>query len=172
MSAALVGCQVLLAVVFLAAALGKARRPGFAAFSDALGAFGVRRPKTRRFLAAAVPVSEAAAGVLLLVPATGRAGPLLASGLMLALTAGVARAVASGRRVSCPCFGRAGRPLGRMHLVRNLALLSVAAAALVAAGRVPPPGLTDATVVAAACGLVAGLIVTGLDDITDLFHAS
>ncbi|WP_329116404.1 MauE/DoxX family redox-associated membrane protein [Streptomyces sp. NBC_01465] len=176
MSSFLVGAEVLLAVVLLGAALGKARAEGAAAFTRTLRALGLRHPGLLRAATLAVPGAEGCAAVLLLVPAASGAGLVLTTLLMAALTTLVALVVRSGKEVPCACFGGRGRSLGALHLSRNTALtLAAAAGAVLHFSGAGPDGITapaPASVVAAVAGACAGLVVTRLEDIADLFAPS
>jgi len=90
--------------------------------------------------------------------------------LTAVLALGVAAVVRRGTRARCACFGaRSGRPIGRTHLARNVSLLAVVCAGLVAvplASRLPSlPG----AVLAAATGAVTALLFARWDDIAALF---
>ena len=127
--------------------------------------------------ALAALVAVVAAG--LAVAAAGEPAVLLTVALAAAvvltgvLTAGVALVLRRGVRARCACFGSsAARPLGPPHLVRNVVLLAVAIVGLAAsiAGATDAP--VGASIVALAGGGVAGLLVTHLDELIDLFAAS
>lgn len=90
--------------------------------------------------------------------------------LTTVLALGVTAVVRRGTRARCACFGaRSWRPLGRVHLARNLTLLAVVCAGLVAVplshGRSSPP----AAVLAAVAGAVTALLFVHWDDIAALF---
>lgn len=84
----------------------------------------------------AAGVLEIAAAILLFLPATVAVGGMLAAGLWLAYLTSIGAALARGRRsFDCGCsFGEHQTPLGWFAVLRNLALMALAA--LVAA--VPP----------------------------------
>jgi len=142
-----------LAVVLAVAAWGKVRsRRAFAAFTTALGQFGVPAA-VRRMVAALVPAAEIAALVLLVlpVPPAVRFGP--AAALLGAFTAALLRAGRSGRAIACHCFGSdAPSPLGP-HVAVNAALVLLAVAAAL-----PGPVASTAgdRVLAIGLGLIAG----------------
>jgi hypothetical protein len=90
--------------------------------------------------------------------------------LTAVLALGVATIIRRGATARCACFGaRSGRPLGRPHLARNLSLLAVVCAGLVAApfvhGRLMPAGAA----LAALTGAVAAMFFVRWDDIAELF---
>ena len=106
--------------------------------------------------------TEAAIAVLAAVPATARAGLLLAAAVLAALAAGVHVALRRGTSAPCRCFGTAAAPLGRRHVARNLLLGAAAATAAAAAG----PALAPAGIaVSLGAGAAAALAVVFLDDI-------
>jgi uncharacterized membrane protein YphA (DoxX/SURF4 family) len=166
--------RVLLALVFVVSATGKLRGRGAYGRFTAATARLVPRPLsaagTRR-VAAAVIGAEAAAVVLLVLPATAPFGFALAAALLAAFTAGIARALARGDRAPCACFGDADTPLGPRQVVRNLVLAAAALAGLGGtlsgtSGLPAPAG----TLVAVAAGGLAALLVLAADDIIELFR--
>ncbi|MGH8973988.1 MAG: MauE/DoxX family redox-associated membrane protein [Acidimicrobiia bacterium] len=101
-----------------------------------LAAFGAPAP---HLVARVLPAVEAALAVALLaVP--DHPGPGLAALLTVAaFTAMVGMRLARGQAVPCPCFGARGvRPVSAASLVRNVALLTLAAAATLPAGDASP----------------------------------
>ncbi|MGH8993728.1 MAG: MauE/DoxX family redox-associated membrane protein [Acidimicrobiia bacterium] len=101
------------------------------ATTAALAAFGVPAPAaTARILPG---VEAGLAFVLLAFPAS--LAPGLAAFVTVAIfTAVVARRLAQGVAVPCPCFAaREGRPVSAVTLVRNLVLLALATLAAVPA---------------------------------------
>lgn len=176
-----VGCAALLAVVFALSCSSKLRnaaarrefirsvrnwqlvparlvRPIGVALIGAEGAAAV-------LLAAAVVLAASGAGDGLQVVAFGGA-----AGLLFVLTGGLLAIVRSGRAVSCACFGATASPVGRVHVVRNLALLATAgvglATAASGAGSSLPPAVA---LLCSGAGLVGALVLTRLDDLVGLF---
>jgi thiol-disulfide isomerase/thioredoxin len=134
--ALLLSIRCLLAAVFIVAAIGKlldldgSRR--------ALIEFGVA-PPAARLGGVLLPLGELVVAVTLLFVPTAIWGAVGALLLLLAFTAGVARAMSRGQAPDCHCFGQFhSEPAGRLTLIRNAAL-AAAAAFLVAAG--PGPSL-------------------------------
>jgi hypothetical protein len=166
----LLGCESLLIVTFLAAAAGKARPAGRRAFRRSLGDAGIPR-RLVPAVSVAVVAAEALAALLMLAAPTALWGPALSVALLAGLTGGVARVLRGGRTVACACFGRAVRPLGAVHLVRNAGLLLVATAAL---AMVPTAGPVRTEVLATSlpAGTVAALLVMGADDVAALFSST
>jgi hypothetical protein len=157
--------RALLAVVFLAAVVGKARsRQGFAEFRDSVAAIGPRWLPAGP-AAGAVVVGEATTVVLLAVPGTRLAGYALAAALLIVFCVGIARAVLARQSVRCQCFGAGGGVLGPKHLVRNGLLVAVAATGALTAG-VPPSA--PATLVALVAGAFLGLLTTRWEDVAFL----
>jgi hypothetical protein len=147
---------LLLAGLFVVAALAKLRRPSAVASQFA----GLGLPASRP-LAIAVPFVELAlAALLAVVPPAG--GPA-ALAVLAFFTTIVVRALRAGRRVPCGCFGSARQqPISIVEVLRN-AFLAVLAGLAVAAPAPRVPGLPAAlTVVGAA---VAGALVLALVDV-------
>ncbi|MEU8423886.1 MauE/DoxX family redox-associated membrane protein [Micromonospora sp. NPDC048835] len=162
--------RLLLALVFAVAVIGKLRtRAGFAEFVGSVRQFGVparwASPTARVAVAA-----EAAVVVLLAVSRTVPAGLLIAAGLLGVLTAAMVVALRRGARPACRCFGAGDAPIGGRHVVRNVALATVALLGLLgwATGSGPPP---SAPTVLFAVGVAVPLaaVVVRLDDLVALF---
>jgi methylamine utilization protein MauE len=158
--------RVLLGVVFLISVGSKLRGP--AAFAASVAALRVVPAGWVRAVAVLVVTGEAATVVLLATPAAlfGFATAVL---LLVAFSVAIGATIRRGTRTTCRCFGTSAVPLGPLHLVRNAALVAVAAGGAVAtvSGGAPAAG---GLVVAAAAGLLAGGLVTVIDDIRQLFH--
>ncbi|MEV6208888.1 MauE/DoxX family redox-associated membrane protein [Kitasatospora sp. NPDC051914] len=172
---AAVACRVLLALVFAASAVSKARsRSAFSAFEAALRAMRLVPSGHLRRTARLVVAAEAALPVLLAVPATVTAGLLLATALLAGFTASIAVTLRRGAVVPCPCFGAAAAPLGIRHLVRNTLLAAAALTALAAAHRPPPDGGAQAAalLLAVGAGALAATAAATLDDLAALFAPS
>jgi len=157
--------RVLLAVVFLAAVVGKSRsRQGFAEFRDSVAELAPQWLPARP-MAVAVVVGEAATVVLLAAPVTRFAGYALAVVLLAAFCAGIARTIHTRQTVRCQCFGAGGDVLGPRHLVRNCLLVAVAAAGALGGGA-PPSG--PVALVALVTGALLGLLTTRWEDVAFL----
>lgn len=167
-------CQVLLAGVFVLALASKVRgRADFAAFAASIRALGLFSGAGSAVAAYALVGAEAVVVLLLLLPSTVIAGLAAAGATLAAMTAGILAALRGGKRGTCRCFGASEAPLGRVHVVRNLLLITGAATGLAAAfagaeSPAHPAGLALAAVVAA----VGILIVVRLDDLVALFTTS
>jgi hypothetical protein len=108
------------------------------------------------FASGAVPATEAVASALL-VGGAHRAGGAVAIALLAAFSLAVVRARALGdAEAPCGCFGRADVRDYRHVLARN-ALLTLAAAFALLAGRQTPPSTTGG-----AAGLPVVLVAVGL----------
>ena len=160
-------------LVFLASAVGKLRgRKAYAGFVAAAGRLGpgwVVSWAPKAVLAGGVIAAEAAVLVLVALPRTAWAGFVLAGLLALAFAAAVLAALRRGDRAPCNCFGASARPVGGVHLVRNVLLAAVAGIGLAgnaAAGPLEPAGVVVAVVVG---GVVAAVVVTA-DDVAELFR--
>jgi len=162
-------CTTMLVIVFLSAVVGKLRR--FSAFLRVVrdlapaGAFF-------RALGVLVVLAECLAVVLLVVPQSAPLGLVAAVALLGVFTVGIQRAIARGSRTACACFGVSSTMIGRHHLIRNAALIAVAATGLVAHSQTAalaqwanPAGAA----LAVAAGALAALPVVQLDHIVALF---
>jgi hypothetical protein len=133
--------RLCVAFVLLAAAAGKLRagRVARAELVQAVRGLGVP-VRLAGPVAHAVPVAEVGIVVLICLPGTARLGCLAAVALFAAFTAGVARLVGRGADATCRCFGTAS-DLGGRHVVRNLALVALAASASLVTVFAPHGGL-------------------------------
>ena len=166
MDAVLLAARLLLAALFVIAAVGKlADLTGTRAM---LARFGV--PASLRHPGSiALPLLELIAAVALIPAGTAAAGAVGAALLLTTFTFALARVLARGDEVDCNCFGSAGsRPVTRMTVARNLALLGLALLVVFAGWGDPGPsavawigdldgteaiGLAIAAVLAIACAL-------------------
>ncbi|MEV0386486.1 MauE/DoxX family redox-associated membrane protein [Nonomuraea sp. NPDC050643] len=177
-----VACRCLIAVVFGVSLIGKLRgRAAFAEFGRA----------TRRMLSAVPPwraVSHATAArvayvvagaeafvaVSLVVPSTvvpeaAGAGLVVAAGLLIAFSAGIAMVLRAGVRTPCRCFGSSSAPVGRPHLVRNAVLLGAAITGLLAGPGNAGPLHAAGVAIAATVAVVIAVLVIRLDDLVEVF---
>lgn len=165
--------RCLIGVVFLVSAWSKRPVGGrFRQFSDSLAAMRLL-PARAVVPVAGVVVAAETAVVLLLLPQPVR--PLAAVGFALAvlLLAGFAVAIGMvlrrGVQASCRCFGGSGAaPFRRHHIVRNVMLIAVAGAGVVAALAAPAMSW-EAVALGGVPGAVVALLVTRLDDLVELF---
>jgi hypothetical protein len=173
----------LAACVFAASAAAKLRsRRAYRSFRAGLRETALMPERLLPVAVAALPIAEAvtAGGLVtaaVLVATAGARGipaaeaALTVAALMTAmLAAGVGVVMRRGTRARCACFGTgSGRPLGGVHLIRNLALLAVLAIGIVGGplgqARPAPAG----TAVAGAAGAVAALLFIGWEDLAELF---
>lgn len=160
-------CQGLLATVLLVAAASKVRgAQALRTFALSLTAMGLVRRRAALPLGAAVAGAEVTALVLVTLPATRRLGFAACVLLFAVLTAGVAVVLTRGKPVACRCFGASADPLSGRHVVRNAGLTGVALVGVAA----PQADVAAAgALVALAGGVLAGLLVTILDDVVALF---
>ncbi|HZR55085.1 MAG TPA: MauE/DoxX family redox-associated membrane protein [Streptosporangiaceae bacterium] len=184
--------ELVLAVLALAACVygtssgtKLANRTNYAAFRDGLAETSLvpRRllPATAAVLAGGEAIVAAGLLLALALVAGGLAGSVpvaaaaLACGTVLAgvLAAGVIAVVRSGTKASCACFGaKAGRELSGAHVGRNVALLALLIAGLIANAfrhGTPAAPAAAATVVAIVAGAVVALLLIRFDDLVDLF---
>jgi hypothetical protein len=129
------------ALVLLAAAVGKVRtgRVARAELGRAVRRLGVPTRLVGPVVHAVVAV-EFGVVLLLCLPGTALLGCLAAAALFSVFSSGVARLVALDAGAPCRCFGGA-RELRGAHVVRNLALLALAAGAALATLVARPGGL-------------------------------
>ncbi|MCG5221011.1 MauE/DoxX family redox-associated membrane protein [Streptosporangium soli] len=166
-----VGCQAALIGVFLFSVVGKIRtRHAYDEFVSSVVAMRALPRSWTRSAAIATIAAEAAAVALLAIPATVPAGFLLAAGLLTIFTVAISNAVRHGRRAPCRCFGASTTPLGRVHMVRNLVLLSACLAGLTAIWRETwaAPHLGGLVISLGAAAIIV-LLVVRLDDLVGLF---
>ncbi|MGC4937313.1 MauE/DoxX family redox-associated membrane protein [Kribbella sp. DT2] len=179
MSYLFLACSVILSFVF---GMSSASKLGRSAFRDFVASAGPLKilPRSLRPLASRVVVSsEIALTVVLLVGAGSAALPALvpvavvaltaAAALLLVFTVAIVATLRRGGQQACRCFGAKATPLGPAHVVRNVLLLAVALAGLVAVIATEPSVEPGGAVLAGVAGLVVGLLVTRFDDLTDLF---
>jgi thiol-disulfide isomerase/thioredoxin len=137
--ALLLSVRCLLAVVFIVAAIGKLL--DLEGSRRALVEFGMPS-RAARVGGVLLPVAELAVAVAMLLVPTARWGAAGAFLLLLAFSAGIARAMSRGEAPDCHCFGQIhSEPAGSSALVRN-AVLSAASAFVVLTG--PGPSLDSA----------------------------
>lgn len=162
-----IGCSWLLAVVLGISAAGKLRNGAVrAAFRRSVREMAVLPAGAVGPVAVAVPIGEALAAVMLVVPATAVAGCVLALALLAAFTAGIVVVLRRGTAASCLCFGMSERPYGARHLARNTFLGAVAlAGAALSGGSVEPL----AALIAIVAAMIAASVVVTLDELLDLF---
>jgi peroxiredoxin len=140
MSGALLAARLILAAVFLVAAVGKLMRRRETA--DTLGHFGVPSGLRPTF-AIALPVAELVVACGLVVTVTAAWAALAGLLLLAAFTAGIVRVLRAKEEVDCNCFGAlAPARVSRLTLARNLLLIGLAGFVVVA-GRLD--GGTSAT---------------------------
>jgi uncharacterized membrane protein YphA (DoxX/SURF4 family) len=135
MQTTLLGLRLVLAAVFLVAAVGKVRDQ--AGTRQSLESFGVPRALAPA-AAAALPVVELGVAVALVPVATAWGAGVAALALLVAFTAALTIGLLRGVEAECHCFGAvSSRPVGPATLARNLVLVALATV-LVAAGRDTP----------------------------------
>ncbi len=170
-----IACRLLIGTVFAVAAVSKVSgRAAFDAFRISLRQMGVIPAGWADRAARVTPIVETAAVVLIALPWRGTvaAGFTVAAGLLTVFAVAIGVVVHRGERVACRCFGASAAPLTRRHIARNVALIAMCAVGVV--GVVSPSGSVRlaGALVAGFAGLVAGTLVTVLDDIVALFAPS
>ena len=125
MDALALAVRAILAVVFLAAAVGKLA--DLRGWRRGLEDLGVPRALAGP-AAVLLPAAEAVIGVLLVADATAWWGALGALLLLLGFIGTITRSLARGQRPDCRCLGALGSgPAGRGLLARNAGLTLLAA---------------------------------------------
>jgi putative oxidoreductase len=120
------GAQILVGLLFLAAALAKIVDP--ASLAREVHNFRLVPLWSEHLVAMTLPWVEFVAGLGLVLGIRARAGAWVAGALLLAFTAGVALAMARGLNFECGCFGTAGGTrVGWTKLAENLGMLALAA---------------------------------------------
>ncbi|WP_051451052.1 MauE/DoxX family redox-associated membrane protein [Actinospica robiniae] len=161
--------RLALAGVFGASALGKVRT--LRSFADALRGFApVSVPRwAARTLAVLLAVVEFCVAVGLLVPRTARPALVATEVLLGVFILVIVRASRSRVQATCACFGSDGRrPLGALHLWRDLAL---AAAGVVPLVQSPATGSFARFAFACLPAVVVTVLVVRLEDLAALFDA-
>lgn len=137
--------RLALAALFIFSAVMKLRDPG--AFAFGVKGFKIIPAHLEgliQLVTYAVPWTELAAAVALLLPRWSRAGAVAVMILMAGFSAGIASVMLRGIDANCSCFGSikflCTGPMGTCHLVRNGVIFL---AALVVAAVGAPPLLTD-----------------------------
>lgn len=150
-------CQLILALVFLVAAVGKLRsRASWQGFTASIRALGLVPATAARPASALTVAAELGVVALLALPGLTRWGFLLALVLLAALTGGIVAVLRGGRQASCNCFGRGAETFSPLHVARNLLLVTVAAAGSISG---PPASYLAAEVVTS---VLAAVLVTVL----------
>ncbi|GIH78029.1 MauE/DoxX family redox-associated membrane protein [Planobispora longispora] len=176
------GCAMALSVVFGASLASKAGREEFRAFAVSAGPLSLFPARLRGPLAATVVTAEAvvAAGLVtgLLRPWWPALGAVAlcafmgAAGVLGAFTIAVVASLRRRDRTPCRCFGTSPMPLGPRHVVRNVLLLGVAVAGSVVEVLEPVSGNLAGVSVAAASGMIVGLLAVRFDDLAALLAGS
>ena len=97
------------------------------AWPKAAADMGVARP-----IALVVPFVELAIGITMIIPVLRPWPAVAAIVLLLAFTVVILRRILDGSRPPCACFGsRSNRPLGAIHVLRNVCLIALAVVAAV-----------------------------------------
>jgi uncharacterized membrane protein len=143
-----------LAAIFASSAASKLRDP--AAFRDAVDNYRIVPRWVAGVLAGVIPVLELAGAVGILFAPARESSALLLIALLVVFTIAIAVNLARGRRdIDCGCFGVALRQgLSGWLVVRNVALLVIAATVLLPAGGRRIGALDAVTIASGAASLV------------------
>jgi hypothetical protein len=156
---------LVIAGVFLVSAAGKIRNPGaYRGFRTSVTDLTGLPPGPARLTAPAVIGAELL--VVALVAIRSVTAPILALLLLTAFTVVLGRARARATDRPCNCFFASTSPVGTRHVVRNLVLMLVGAAAL--ALRTMPLAPGGWAMAALAAGPLVAVVVYW-DTLADLF---
>jgi uncharacterized membrane protein YphA (DoxX/SURF4 family)/peroxiredoxin len=151
--------RLALAAVFVVSAIAKLRdRPGS---RSGVEAFGVPQPLVG-FVAGALPVTELACALLLLLPdpaaTVGAVGSLV---LLLTFTTAIVANLARGRHPECHCFGSLSDKdgIGWDTVARNVALMALAGFSLIGAGGLRSVPWVLADLSAPEGGILVGVVL-------------
>jgi peroxiredoxin len=162
-STALLVVRLLLAAVFVVAAVGKLA--DLDESRHAVERFGLPR-RVARVVGVLLPVVELGIAGSLVTAVTAQWGAVGAATLLLLFCAAIARVLLRGETADCNCFGSIGSaPVGAWTLVRNLVL--IAGAGFVAAAAGSHAGGTSATAWIGALS-PAGVVATALGSLMAL----
>lgn len=126
-------CRLLLGGLFLYAGVLKALDP--AAFAGVVAAYRILPYVGNHLVAATLPYVEIVAALLLLADRRVRPAALLLGALTGIFMLALATVLLRGLEVDCGCFGAAGRTTPGAALLRDAALLPLAAAVYLLRGR-------------------------------------
>jgi len=162
-----VACITVLVVVFAWSSASKLTAAGFGALRSMLAQLRLRRVATP--VGVAIVGTEISVVVLLLYPPTVAIGAMMATVVMVILAAGVASLLRRGLAVRCACFGRNMVVLNPWHLARNIVLLMVSMAVLMATWTTAAVSVSLADLaVAVVIGAVLALILVRIEDVAYL----
>jgi len=117
--------QIAIGLILVWAGLAKVGDPR--SFAEQVHNFRMVPMALENLVAITLPWIELLAGLALLTRARARAGAVIASGLMVAFTLGVAIAFARGLDIECGCFGTSDASrVGAVKLFENLVMLALA----------------------------------------------
>jgi hypothetical protein len=99
-------------------------------------------------------------------------GFVLAAGLLACFTAALVRTLRRGSTASCHCFGPSTTPVGVHHVARNLVMIAVAAAGLIADLSLGTQPYRPAGIAVTGLAVVVCVLVTArLDDLVAVFRS-
>ncbi len=118
----------------------------------------------------AFAAAEAIVVALVIIPLTATAGLAVSAVLGAILTYGLVVSLRRGSREPCHCFGSSSEPLSRVHVARNVLLITVALAGTACSASGASAGPSAALAMAAFAGLGFALCVIFFTDIAALWH--
>jgi len=98
----IVACRLLLALIFIYAAVGKVIKPS--EFADSVAGFRILPISTVNLIAIVLPWVELACGLSLITGLFIKSGAVLLAGLNIVFIAAAASAMARGLSINCGCF--------------------------------------------------------------------
>jgi uncharacterized membrane protein YphA (DoxX/SURF4 family) len=118
-------CRLIVAVVFIAAAVPKITTPH--AFAQAVFRYQMLPYSLINLMALFLPWIELVAGVALLVPRFSRAAAVILLGMLAVFTVAIAIAQARGINIACGCFSvdPDAKHIGWWNLARNIGLMAM-----------------------------------------------
>ncbi|GAB2687247.1 MauE/DoxX family redox-associated membrane protein [Nocardia thraciensis] len=172
MSYAVLACRCVLAGVFLVSLAGKLRsRTAFEEFVTATAALLSAPGRPAKVVAVGTITAEIAVVCAMVFEPSRRLGLIMAVAVLVCFTVALVRALLRGAAAPCRCFGASDTPIGIRHVIRNIVLAAVAAAAValdVAVGthHYEPVGIAVIVPAVAACVL----LTVRLDDLVELLR--
>jgi hypothetical protein len=162
-------CRCLVGLIFLVSFATKVTPGAFRAFAESLHTMNVLPAPLVRVVAPGVVFAELAVAAALVWTPSARAGALLAAVLLISFSAAIVMSLARHANASCRCFGAGGGRLGVRHVVRNALLFAACLPVVFGSDAQADP---QVALTAAGAGVVAALLVLGMDPVAELFGRS
>jgi hypothetical protein len=167
-----IGARIFVGIVFIAAAVGKARPSSFQRFAASLAEYGVPQP-LRTVTGGSVIATESVVALGVLWARSAGVAFLLAVLMIGVVTGAAALALRKGRQPLCNCFGgRNATPVGRGEFYRNAVIVGVALLGAVVSLAGYRQGVSGAWgVVAGSLGVLSAFAVVAWNDLARLVSA-